>query len=426
MKEKEFDPFVNYTVYPTAVGIFDGDYKGLDTVKDSCVFVLDTNALLLPFSTGSHSLSEIKRIYEKLKLEKRLVVPGQVAREFANNRPEKLKEFFQQLNRKRNDAKNLSVGKYPLMENLEVYTEALKLEREINDKINEYRKTITQLIETVKEWNWNDPVSQIYRELFSSDLIVDIDINKDTIKKELSYRYAHQIPPGFKDSNKEDSGLGDFIIWLTLLEVGRGGSDIVFVSGDEKSDWYHRSENQALYPRFELTVEFHRVTQGRSLNIIRLSELLTLFGADERAVTEIAVEEISQPAVSFGRGFRVLEDILFEWMHKIGYTEIRFLDEHFDFDARNASGQLVAIEYLMISRHTLSRTLANRLPRLYSLSKQNGYDQLMILIILNDFSDHIRPKKEIVEVIGQLDENYIKIIYLNLSKDNQVFEIGQM
>lgn len=69
------------------------ELKSVEQVKNKCLFVLDTNALLLPYTTSSKSIDEIKKVYAKLIKEKRLFIPGQVAREFAKNRPEKIKDY---------------------------------------------------------------------------------------------------------------------------------------------------------------------------------------------------------------------------------------------------------------------------------------------------------------------------------------------
>ncbi len=85
----EFDIFVANLTYPEAAQIFSASLKSLDAIKENCIVVLDTNALLVPFTTGKESLEQIRKTYKSLVAQKRLVVPGQVAREFAKNRASK-------------------------------------------------------------------------------------------------------------------------------------------------------------------------------------------------------------------------------------------------------------------------------------------------------------------------------------------------
>lgn len=264
MAKEAHDIFVANYKYPAVNKIFNTGVLPLNKIRDECIFVLDTNALLVPYKTGSDSLDEIAKVYSQLKEQQRIIIPGQVMREFANNRPEKLKEVFQQINKKQNSSPNLSFGNYPLLESFEEYQAINKLEKEINEKLIEYRKLINKLTVHVKQWIWNDPVSLIYGEIFTDETILDLTIEEEKVKKDLSYRYAHKIPPGYKDQGKDDDGIGDLLVWLTILDVAvTKKQHVVFVSGDEKPDWYHKSENQFLYPRFELVSEFGAKSEGK-------------------------------------------------------------------------------------------------------------------------------------------------------------------
>ena len=43
------------------------------------------------------------------------------------------------------------------------------------------------------------------------------------------------MPPGYKDGRKEDEGIGDFLIWKSLLKFGEEKKlDLAFVTGEEK------------------------------------------------------------------------------------------------------------------------------------------------------------------------------------------------
>lgn len=105
------DPLVRHRIFPDATQIFAFSPVSLEeAIKDS-VIVVDTNVLLLPYATGQASLEQIKITFESLAKDGRIRVPGQVAREFADKRAEKLKTLFQQLSRKRDLSCNRS--EYP-------------------------------------------------------------------------------------------------------------------------------------------------------------------------------------------------------------------------------------------------------------------------------------------------------------------------
>ncbi len=56
-------------------------------------------------------------------------------------------------------------------------------------------------------------------------------------------RFAHRIPPGFRDEKKTENQFGDLIIWYEILEkstsCSQDFSNVLFVSRDEKIDWVY-------------------------------------------------------------------------------------------------------------------------------------------------------------------------------------------
>jgi rRNA-processing protein FCF1 len=122
---KDRDVFYRQVIYPEAYGLMSWSPQALDQVKDEAIVVVDTNALLAPYGTGKTTLEVIRETYRSLADKGRLVVPGQVIREFAANRVVKLRELHQQLVRK----KQVSIprGAYPLLEGLDHYSRMTSL-----------------------------------------------------------------------------------------------------------------------------------------------------------------------------------------------------------------------------------------------------------------------------------------------------------
>jgi hypothetical protein len=289
--KEELDIFIANTVYPNAESIFTARIQPLSEIKDKAFVVLDTNVLLIPYRTGSKSLAQIRQTYENLAASGQLVIPGQVAREFARNRASKLSELFQQLSKKR-AIPGLQKGKYLLLESLDEYQEVLCLEKEIDGKTREYKAAIGRVLDRIREWTWDDPVSLVYADLFTKDVVLDPKVDLQKAQEDLRRRQLHKIPPGYKDSSKDDQGIGDLLIWYTILDIGTSKKrSVIFVSGEEKADWWHKSERQNLYPRYELVDEFHRSSDGHSFHIIPFSRLLELYGASESTVQEVREEE---------------------------------------------------------------------------------------------------------------------------------------
>jgi PIN like domain len=299
MADKRYsDPLVRQRIFPEAAQIFAfGPIGLLEAINDALV-VVDTNVLLVPYGTGRASLDQIRRTLERLVNEKRLRVPGQVAREFADNRAEKLKTLFQQLSRKRDT--HLARSEYPLLEGIPAYLDVTDKETQVIAALEEYRKAVGTLLDTVAAWCWDDPISKVYRDLFAPSLVVDPTFDRDGLLQELAYRQEHRLPPGYKDANNEYSGVGDLVIWKTILKIGGDESrHLIFVSGDEKTDWRYQSENRALYPRFELMQEYRAASKGKSFLIITLAELLEQLGASTTVVEEVRKEEVAASAPIF-------------------------------------------------------------------------------------------------------------------------------
>ena len=171
------------------------------------------------------------------------------------------------------------------------FEEALELSSKIEADTKEYRKKIGEVLDKIKAWTWDDPVSLVYRELFKPEVILDIKLDDDLekqIEQDLNSRQTHSIPPGYKDGAKPDQGIGDLLIWKTILELGsKHSKSVIFVS----IDWWYQSEKQALYPRYELVEEFRRKSQQQSFHIITLSNFLELYGVSQAVVEEVRREE---------------------------------------------------------------------------------------------------------------------------------------
>jgi len=149
-------------------------------------------------------------------------------------------------------------------------------------------------MDVIRQWNADDPVSLLYSDLFTPDTIAEHKREDTDILGDLANRTTHSIPPGYKDKAKECGGVGDLLIWHTILSLGKEkNADVVFVSNDEKCDWMTSQHNEALFPRYELQAEFHRET-GRHISIITFSRFLKLLGAVQATINEAAAAEQEQ------------------------------------------------------------------------------------------------------------------------------------
>ena len=288
MAEKDY--FYLNKVYPDADKVFSIQFrKPEDIIKDG-IIILDTNVLLAPFDTNEKSIADIKKIYLSFKKKDKLFIPARVAREFANNRAVKISDVFlsvRQIKEKLNSG-FFTINKYPLLEKNSHYIKLKKVFDSVKDEIKESRKYLEALEADIQSWTWDDIVSQSYKEIFTSEIIIELKKKEEDIIKDLQFRIDYKVAPGFKDSSKVDDGVGDLVIWQTILEIAKDkNSDIIFVTNDQKNDWFYKQDKIGLYPKYELFDEFRRYTVGKSFYIINFVKFLELSNAHKTTIIDI-------------------------------------------------------------------------------------------------------------------------------------------
>ena len=388
-----YDIFIKNHVYPDPEGIFSFKPKTVSEAKKTGLIVLDTNTLLVPYIVGRGSLDQIKRTYRQLIKQKRLFVPGQAVREFAKNRTDKLSELYQQFNR-RLTPKYASQGRYPLLESTTEYQGVLVLEQKLSDLEKEYIRAVEKVLDRIRGWGWNDPVSALYRELFSEEAIHDPTFNPDEIRADLDRRKTHKLPPGYKDGSKDDQGIGDLLIWHSILDLAAKKKEtIIFVSSDQKPDWWCQSEGQALYPRYELVDEFRRASGGQTILIVKFSELMEIFGAEKAVVQEVRQQEVQIEYVSRSnleaRDFgQLAENAVYDWLvenNPEASVEINKRPSQFDTLVIQKNGEMIGVEVKAF--RTPSSILASakewKMEKDYALPDQHLVDQFYLVVILN-------------------------------------------
>lgn len=283
--------FLADDVIPNASNAFLDQVLPLEEAIKTANVVLDTNVLLLPYGAGSSSLAAIIKVLNTLGKKQRLFLPAQVAREFIRNRPNKLGELQQQLSDKMSRFLSIEKLYFPILEGTPQYAklnESLAKTAALKRELAEASSTVVQMI---KSWEWNDPVNTAYRDVFKQEMFVEPKFDRKEVVAELQRRNRLHIPPGYKDASKDDLGIGDFLIWLTILELGAKKKPLILVSGDEKADWQHRSGGAGFLPRYELLEEYRRCSGGQAFYIIPLSKLLQLLDVQSESVNEIKQEE---------------------------------------------------------------------------------------------------------------------------------------
>lgn len=154
-------------------------------------------------------------------------------------------------------------------------------------------KEVVEKLEAVNERLQNeigdDRVSALYRKLLGG-CVAEVDIPADGRKDiidEVARRARLQIAPGFKDQNKEDGGVGDYLVWKAILQEGAARqAHCIFVTEEEKPDWWVKRQG-TFQPRPELIDEYRRETGGKSIQMLPLSGLLSAFQAAKEVVQQV-------------------------------------------------------------------------------------------------------------------------------------------
>lgn len=118
------------------------------------------------------------------------------------------------------------------------------------------------------------------------------------IKIEGKERYSKKVPPGYKDAGKaeknqneddDNNTYGDFIIWKEILRFSKDNKkDIIFITHDQKEDWWQVVSGRTIGPRPELRKEFSETTQQK-LHMYTMESFIYLY---EQKVNIPATESV--------------------------------------------------------------------------------------------------------------------------------------
>lgn len=281
MTEENKNHFIYRKHFPDSKSILNRKGKSIKELFKNALFVLDTNTLLVPFNTGQENIEEIGKIYKKLISENRLFIPEHVIREFAKNRSVKISDLFTNIDNQLSTIPSISLFEYPILGVLDAYQKLKESRNLITEGIKEYKKNLNELKSGIVDWNWSDPVTNMYQNTFSEKTIIKPTLKEEELILEYNQRITDEIAPGNKDKSKDNNAIGDFVIWKSILELGKEkNKDVIFVSNDEKNDWLLKGNKKSISTKFELVDEFYRFTDGHNFMSINFSSFLEYQGLE--------------------------------------------------------------------------------------------------------------------------------------------------
>ncbi|WP_437193328.1 PIN domain-containing protein [Planctomicrobium sp. SH527] len=284
-----FDPFILDLCFPTPSTIFSVITPSILNLHADCVFALDANVLLSSYKFESGQFKDIEQIYQGLARTNRLFVPSRAAQEFAKNRSTVLKDLYDKLNGWKSTLEKMpshSKVQCPMLEENPAYNSLVESAAALHEMRAKYKDALTALMNDLQDWSWDDPVSLLYKELFIPNRIISHSGTHEECLKDLRHRIQHKLPPGYKDGSKDDEGIGDLLIWKSLLNLAKTQKvHVIFVCNEEKSDWVVRTQSTVLAVRPELTSEFYRET-NHHFGLVSYSGFLKLMNAKPETIDQ--------------------------------------------------------------------------------------------------------------------------------------------
>ena len=243
------------------------------------LLVMDTNVLLDLYRLEETSRKDLKKSIEFFG--DRVWIPYQVALEFHRNRESvvkdygttKYKEFDNTVKEQIEGLLNVfkRFQRHPCIDYSVIEKSIEKFKKEIEGKVEKWRSEYPFQIE-------NDKVLEWVTTTFDGKVGDDYSTSELTaIFKEGLVRYKAEVPPGYKDQfdkDKKEAGeryvFGDLIAWKSVIQKARQDKkDVIFLTNDNKEDWFEKRKGRTIGPRFELIREFHNETDR---DIIIMSE----------------------------------------------------------------------------------------------------------------------------------------------------------
>lgn len=316
-----------------ARGLYD-DFRGyrvpseaeLDGALQSATVVVDANVLLNLYRYNEATRDDLLGVLRRL--DDRLWVPHQVAREFWRNRLAVLTS--------RGSGSEQALYAFAKQQRATVDAihqwakSTAAVARERDAWIQRVEDLYAELAETVEAHTppavrvaggaMDEPVLQALESLLDGRVgPAPAEPEWQKAVAEGKARVGRQEPPGYLDADKADTDLpegsaGDYLVWRQAIdEVSRRGGDLLMVTGDEKQDWWWRHRSEFIGPRQELVGELANECSVQ-LFMMRPTDLLRRAGALKLQVRTESVDdaervsrETSRPTWSSTGVFALLE-----------------------------------------------------------------------------------------------------------------------
>lgn len=256
------------------------DFKNLD--PDTLV-VFDTNTLLNIYRYSNDTREKLVNTIKSIK--ENVWIPYQVGLEFNLQR-----RSVQQQIKDKLESKESEIDSYFSSLEKEINSNLLVIPLKSSDIQNSKKEILDFVVSelSILKTKTKEKIKELFGMIdLEKDLIEEFEeIFKDRIGEcytpevlstklsDAESRFEKLIPPGFEDRKKKDiiyyNGLeipekfGDLILWHQILDRAEDEAinKVVFITDDQKDDWWYRLKGKTIGPRAELKNELLRISNA--------------------------------------------------------------------------------------------------------------------------------------------------------------------
>ena len=291
-------------------GHFKPTKEDFNKLWNESIFAFDANILLNLYRYSESTRKELLKVISLLN--DRVWLPYQATEEYFKNRISttggQAKEY-DKIQPVLNDLlSNLGNNKRHPFISGELFEELKTVFEKIGFEFETSKNTLNGRI-------YFDEIQNQLSELFQNKVgnpLSQSELNE--IYKEGKIRYEAEIPPGFRDGNKDKGEnlyrkFGDLIIWNELiLKAKFENKSVIFVTDDKKDDWWLEYSEKTIGPLPSLIHEFK----------LKTNNSFYMYTADRfmKAATEFSVERVKEDVIVELTEFRQQQEIFQDDLQK--------------------------------------------------------------------------------------------------------------
>jgi len=322
---------------------FNNDTK--NEIWKNCIFTFDTNVLLDMYNYSEKTKDKFFYIFRQI--EDRIWLTNRVVNEFFNNRLNRIKKMI-------NDEYELIINNLDnvvkQIEDMKKYEYHHVIDEDSFCSYKEYKDIIKENLQDQKNkydkriYNDDDDVLQELGKIFYNKVGKGYDEKKiKELFEEGKGRFENFIPPGFMDKdknkgkvdkNKKESDYtykeklriyGDFIIWKEIISQSiNSACPIIFITNEEKEDWWLNEQGKTIQPRPELIKEFYEHTNNY-FYMYKSHQFLNIY--EQKYSSSSLDEDIYNEVQNTSKHFSLFRNYTFHDHHYIDNNALNYKNE---------------------------------------------------------------------------------------------------